>query len=65
MVIYSLMVIDNFDVISITSPPNKADPELLIYSDTILPGSTAPQCLQTVARRALDIIQAFCGIEHE
>ena len=43
------MVIDNFDVVSVSVQPFKADPELVVDSDTVLAFPVTLECFQPEA----------------
>jgi len=43
------VVIDNFDVVSVSVPPFKADPELVVDSDTVLVFPVTLECFQPEA----------------
>ena len=52
----SLMVIDNFNVVSFSTVKPEADAPLVIDADTPLPGSVSRQCFQTVGWRHAKIV---------
>ena len=45
------MVIDNFEVVSVSVPPFKADPELVVDSDTVLAFPVTFECFHPEARQ--------------
>ena len=57
------MVIDDFDIVGISSVPSKADAPLVIDADAVLAGAVALQRLQTVAGRNAQIVQSCRGIQ--
>jgi hypothetical protein len=53
------MVIRDLDVPGSTFPPFKADPPLIIHSNTILPATITSELFQTVRWRAAQVKQTF------
>jgi hypothetical protein len=56
---FLLIVVDNFNVISCTLTPCKANPPLIIDADAVLSLPVAAQLLQPITRRLLQITQLF------
>ena len=59
------MIVRDFDVVRVPLPPNKADAELIIDVDGVLPLAIALQCLEAIARRNPQIIQAIGSVNHQ
>jgi hypothetical protein len=51
------MVVDDFDIIGMALPPDKAEPPLVVDTDAVLPFAVASQGFQPVARRDSQIPQ--------
>lgn len=51
------MIINDFDVMSLTLDPAKADAPLVIDPNRVLSQAIAAQCLQAIARRGAKVIQ--------
>jgi hypothetical protein len=45
------MIVDDLDVLRARGRPTKADAELIIHANAVLPSTIAPQRFQTIARR--------------
>src|ERR1700733_260990 len=54
------MVIENFNVVRVATPPDKAKPPLVVDADAVLSDPVASQRLQMVARRLPEILQPGC-----
>jgi hypothetical protein len=52
------VVVYNLDVCRSGRRKAKADSELIVYSDAVLPGAVTLQCLQPVARRHAQVVEA-------
>jgi hypothetical protein len=61
----SLVVVHNFDLVGIRFLPDKANPELVINTDTVLTLTIAFQGMQAVPRQRLQILQALGRIQHQ
>src|SRR5271170_6576137 len=59
-----LVVVDHFDILGAHRGPPKADTELIVDADRMLPLSVARESLQAVARRGAEIVQSRGGMEH-
>jgi hypothetical protein len=51
------VVIDDFDLIGITIPPNKTNPVLAVDPDRMLPGAVRRERLQMVPGRHLQVVK--------
>jgi len=60
-----LVIIDNFDPVSVLFVPAKADAPLVIDTDTMLSTPAALQCFQMVAGRQAHDLQPIGGVELE
>jgi len=58
-----LVIIDNFDRVSVLFMPAKADAPLVIDTNTVLSAPSALQCLQLVAGRQTHDLKSVGGIE--
>jgi len=59
------MVVRNLDIICVAASPAKAQSELVIDADRVLPGAITLQCFKPVARRHSKIIEADSVLQHE
>jgi hypothetical protein len=51
------MIVDDFDVVGVAAPPNKADPPLIVDPNAVLSSAISGKALQPIARRKPKIIQ--------
>jgi hypothetical protein len=58
-----VVIIRDFDVISIATAPDKTDTPLIVDANRILTGSSASQCFQPVAGRRSENPQFGGGVE--
>jgi hypothetical protein len=54
---HTSVVINDFDLVGITMPPDEANPPFVIDANAMLPVAVAFQCFQPVSRRHLEILQ--------
>jgi hypothetical protein len=59
------VIIDHFDGMGVVVDPTKADAPLAIDADAVLAGAIASERFQPVPRRSTQIVEAYCGIQHE
>ena len=59
------MIVHNLSVSDAALRPSKTDPILTVDSDAVLTLSIPFQCLQVVARRDPEILNALCVVEDE
>lgn len=59
------MVAHNFHVVRAIILPHKTYPPLVVNADTVLPAPVAFQRLQLIARRRLQGIQLYRGLQHQ
>jgi hypothetical protein len=52
-----LVVVDDFDAMSVTIPPDETNPILVVDPDRVLPGAVTSECFQPIARRRLQIMK--------
>src|ERR1700722_4635695 len=64
LVLCSVVVIDDLDICRALGRPAKANSELIVDPDRMLPGSVAYKRLKSVARRRPQVEERGCGIEH-
>jgi len=57
------MVIHNFDIFRTSLGPAKANPELLVDSDTVLTFAITMERFQHIAGRYFKIVQLTCSLE--
>ncbi len=57
------VVVDDFNVISLTVLPSETDPPLIIDSETVLSCAVSFKNFQTVARDCCQIVQRTCSVE--
>lgn len=57
------MVVDDFDVVSVTCLPSEADTPLIVDPDAPLSRAITSKSLETVPRRNSKIVQGDGGIE--
>jgi hypothetical protein len=57
------VVINNFDLVCISTAPHETDPPLIVDANAVLTLSSSVQRLQTVTRRSGQIAQLRCTIE--
>lgn len=51
------VVVDNFDFIGYTLPPDEADTPLIVDANAVLAFTVTPECLQPIAWRHSQIVQ--------
>ena len=61
---FSLMIVDDLNVIGTAGCPAKDDPPLRVDPDAVEPGEIALERLQSIARRGTHIIEGCRGVEH-
>ena len=61
--IYCLVVIDDFYIARPRFTPFKANPVLLVDTDTVLTLAIANKLLQSIARRRLEVLELLCRIQ--
>ncbi len=59
-----MVVLDAY-LIGMTRFPDKADPPLIVDSDTILTVSVPGEFLEVVAWRRTQVVNRNCGVKHE
>jgi hypothetical protein len=57
------MVVDYLHLLGALRRPNKADPELIVDSDTVLPTAIALECFQAISGRRCQISKFLCAVE--
>jgi hypothetical protein len=53
------MIIRDLDIVSVTIPPSKTDPVLIVNSDAVLSMALTFKSLQTVARQCAQITKSL------
>jgi hypothetical protein len=56
------VVVNEFDIMSITVPPAETDPPLIVDANTVLPGAVATELLEPVAGRSPKVVKRFRSI---
>lgn len=59
------MVIHDLNVICIASSPPKADPPLIVYTDTVLTLAIARKLFKTIRRRDPEVTEGPGSIQHQ
>jgi hypothetical protein len=59
------VIVDNLNIFRVAAGPHKADPELVIDPDRMLPWAVTLERLQFVAGRTPQIAQRFRRIQHD
>ena len=59
----ALVIIDNFDAVSVAVAPDEAKPPLIIDPHAMLPLSLAVQRFQTIGRRRGQVPKFRCAVE--
>jgi hypothetical protein len=59
------VIVHELDLVGIPISPHKADPPLVVDSNTVLTTPVATQRFQPIRRRYPQIIQAIGGIQHD
>jgi len=57
------VIIHNLDILGAAGGPTKANAELVIYANAVLPTPVAAKCLKAVTRRNPKIIQTICLVQ--
>jgi len=57
------MVVDDLDIVSITSPPNETDPPLIVDSYAVLSRSISRELLETITWRKAKISNRSGSVE--
>jgi hypothetical protein len=61
----SLVVVHDLDLVGIPISPHKADPPLVVDSNTVLTTPVTTQRFQPIRRRYPQVIEARGGIQHD
>jgi len=59
------MIVHDFDIMSISVAPSKADSPLIVDTDAVLPASVPRQFLQPGCRWNPEVIQLLGRIDHD
>ena len=60
---HSLVIVDNFYIVRVRTPPSKADAPLVVDANAVEPLSGAPQRLQPIAGRHDQILECLCSMQ--
>src|SRR5437879_1349950 len=58
-----LMIVDDFHLCWSLQRPDEAHPELVVYSDRILPLAITRQCLEAISGRRPQVANSTCRVE--
>src|SRR5713101_1863421 len=59
------MIVNDFDIVSVSVAPDETNPKLVIDADAMLPGSVTLQSLQAVAWRNAQVFQPCGAVESQ
>ena len=59
------MVVDDFDVMCVTTDPAEANAKLIVDADAVLAEAIAGQFLQSISRWHFQVSEGDCGVEHD
>jgi hypothetical protein len=58
------MIIDNFDVVSVTIAPYETDPPLVVNPNAVLTSAAATELFQVLAQRNPQVLQRLLVVQH-
>jgi hypothetical protein len=59
------VVVDDLDVMGVTTDPAEANAKLVVDADAVLAEAIAGQFLQSVSRWHFQVSEGDCGVEHD
>jgi hypothetical protein len=60
-----LVIVDDLDVEAVPVPPEKANSPLIVDPNAVLPLTFAFQCFEAVARRNVEVVEGFGGVQND
>jgi hypothetical protein len=58
------VVVNNFDIMSVSGFPNKTDAPLIVNTDAVLPFPIARQRMEPIPRGYFQVRKKLCGVQH-
>lgn len=62
---FPLVIVDDLDVEAVSGTPEKANSPLIVDANAVLSRTFAFQCFEAVARRNVEVVKGFGGVQND